>query len=54
MKWWWPLLLLVPGASLAQDDMWDDEDWGDDEAASVWSGFVEAGLVPEGARLKVG
>ncbi len=41
---WWPLLLLAPGALLAQDDMWDDEEWQDDEAATVWSGFVEAGL----------
>ena len=45
---WWLLLLLVPGALLAQDDMWDDEEWGDDEAATVWSGFVEAGL---GSRI---
>ncbi len=44
----WPLLLLFPVAALAQDDVWDDEDWGDDwddePAGVVWSGFVEAGL----------
>ncbi len=44
----WPLLLLFPVAALAQDDVWDDEDWGDDweddPAGVVWSGFAEAGL----------
>ncbi len=43
----WPLLLLFPVAALAQDDIWDDEDWGDDwddePTGLVWSGFVEAG-----------
>ena len=43
----WPLLLLFPVAALAQDDIWDDDDWGDDwddePAGLVWSGFVEAG-----------
>jgi hypothetical protein len=24
--------------------MWDDEDWGDDEQSTEWSGFLEAGL----------
>ena len=43
------LLLLIPWAALAQDDIWDDEDWGDEEVASPWSGFVEAGL---GLRLE--
>ncbi len=47
----WPLLLLVPGAVFAQDDMWEDEDWEDDASATVWSGFVEAGL---GNRLDSG
>ncbi len=43
----WPFLLLFPVAALAQDDIWDDEGWGDDwddgPAGLVWSGFVEAG-----------
>ena len=38
------LLLLLPGALFAQDDLWDDEDWGDDEEAVTWTGFVEGGL----------
>ena len=38
------LLLLLPVTLLAQDDPWDDEDWGDEEQRTVWSGFVEAGL----------
>ena len=37
-------LLLMPFAALAQDDLWDDEGWGDEEKVSRWSGFVEAGL----------
>ena len=44
MKFWLPILLLLPCVSFAQDDMWDDEEWDDEEQASVWSGFVEAGL----------
>lgn len=38
------LLLLLPLAALAQDDPWEDETWDDEEEASRWSGFVEAGL----------
>jgi hypothetical protein len=37
------LAVLLPGLAVAQDDIWDDEDWGDAEA-SRWTGFVEAGL----------
>ncbi|MFZ9052705.1 MAG: hypothetical protein ACO22K_06785 [Woeseiaceae bacterium] len=44
----WPLLLLLPITLLAQDDPWDDEDWGDDDEAAAWAGFIEAGL---GTRL---
>jgi len=40
----WPLLVLFPMALFAQDDVWDDEDWGDEEDGTVWSGFVEAAL----------
>jgi len=44
----WPLLLFLPLAVLAQDDKWDDGEWGEDwdneEQGTVWSGFVEAGL----------
>ena len=44
----WLLILLLPGVVLARDDPWADdawgEDWGEDEAAFVWSGFLEAGL----------
>ena len=43
----WPLLLLLPVAALAQDDIWDDDEWGDDwddePSGLVWSGFAEAG-----------
>ncbi|NCF74794.1 MAG: hypothetical protein GWP67_14995, partial [Gammaproteobacteria bacterium] len=49
MKILLPILLLLPCALLAQDDMWDDEDWGDEEQTTTWSGFVEAGL---GTRLE--
>jgi hypothetical protein len=38
------LALLMPGIAFAQDDMWDDEEWGDEQTASRWSGFVEAGF----------
>jgi len=37
------LLLFVPVAGLAQGDLWDDDDWGDEEQTAVWSGFLEAG-----------
>ena len=40
----WPLLVLFPMALFAQDDVWDDENWGDEEDSAVWSGFLEAGL----------
>jgi hypothetical protein len=40
----WPLLLLVPATLLAQDDLWDDEDWDDDGQSSAWTGFLEAGV----------
>ncbi len=43
----WLILFLLPLAGLAQEDIWDDADWGDDDEASRWSGFVEGGL---GAR----
>ena len=38
------ILLLLPSALLAQDDLWDDEDWGDEEQSTTWSGFLEAGF----------
>lgn len=41
-------LLLFPVAVFAQDDMWDDDDWGDKQETAAWHGFFEAGL---GTRL---
>lgn len=41
-------MLLLPALSLAQDDLWGDDDWDDEPAGQIWSGFVEAGL---GSRL---
>ena len=38
------LALTLPGVAFSQDDIWDDEEWGDDEEVSRWTGFVEAGL----------
>ena len=38
------MLVLFPMALFAQDDVWDDENWGDEEDSAVWSGFLEAGL----------
>lgn len=38
------LLLLFPVVLLAQDDMWDDDDWADGDAGAAWSGFVEGSL----------
>ena len=38
------LLILLPVSLFAQDDLWDDEDWGDEEEAAAWTGFVEAGF----------
>ena len=46
----WSLLVLLPLSLFAQDDPgdsgdpWGDDDWGDEEQVSAWSGFVEAGL----------
>ena len=46
----WSLLALLPLSLFAQDnpgdsgDPWGDDDWGDEEQVSAWSGFVEAGL----------
>ncbi|MBZ0112194.1 MAG: hypothetical protein K8J08_07030 [Thermoanaerobaculia bacterium] len=42
------LLLLVPTALSAQDDLWEDDDWGDESEGVVWSGFLEAAY---GTRL---
>ncbi len=44
----WPLLLLLPALSIAQEDLWDDEDWGDETEESAWTGFVEVGF---GSRI---
>jgi hypothetical protein len=41
-------LLFLPPVLLAQDDLWNDEDWDEQETGPVWTGFVEAGL---GRRL---
>ena len=38
------LCALAPDSLRAQDDPWGDEDWDDEEQASAWSGFVEAGF----------
>ncbi len=38
------LIFLIPWAALAQDDLWDDEEWGDESETTSWSGFVEGGL----------
>lgn len=38
------LCALAPESLRAQDDPWGDEDWDDEEQASAWSGFVEAGF----------
>jgi hypothetical protein len=38
------LLLLLPAAAFAQDDVWDDEGWDDDAESRAWSGFVDGGL----------
>jgi hypothetical protein len=42
------LLLLVPTALFAQDDLWEDDDWGDESEGMVWSGFLETAF---GTRL---
>ncbi len=38
------ILLSLPALGMAQDDMWEDEDWGDEEQVSSWSGFIDVGL----------
>ena len=41
------LLLLLPTVLLAQGDSWDDDwqdGWEDEEAGTVWNGFLEAGI----------
>jgi len=40
----WLLFLLLPVVASAQDDLWDDEDWGDDEQQTIVSGFLEGGF----------
>lgn len=45
------LLVLLPFAVLAQDDVWDDEEWDDEVTAISWRGFGEAGL---GRRFNAG
>lgn len=44
----WPLILLIPTALLAQDGVWDDDDWSDEDDGMEWSGFIDAAL---GTRL---
>ena len=44
MRSWLFLFLGMPLSALAQDDIWGDDDWADEEMVSTWSGFVEAGL----------
>ncbi|MDH4046995.1 MAG: hypothetical protein OEW68_07830 [Gammaproteobacteria bacterium] len=43
-----PLLLFLlsslPAISFGQEDLWSDDDWGEEDQASRWSGFIEAGL----------
>lgn len=43
------LLLLLPFVVMAQDNQWDDDDWGEEATGLSWSGFVEAGF---GSRLE--
>jgi hypothetical protein len=38
------LALLLPVTLFADDDLWDEDDWSDEEETSQWTGFVEAGL----------
>ncbi len=40
----WCLLLLMPTMLFAQDNMWDDDDWAEEEERTYWTGFLEAGL----------
>ncbi len=37
----WLLLLFLPALAFAQEDLWDDDDWGDEEETRSWSGFLE-------------
>ena len=39
-----PILLLVPIASLCQDELWEDDEWEGDAGNTRWTGFVETGL----------
>lgn len=43
------LLLFFSCAVFAEDDMWGDDDWADEEEQSSWSGFLEASF---GTRLE--
>lgn len=40
----WILLFLIPTVLFAQEDMWDDDDWAEEEESTLWTGFLEAGL----------
>jgi hypothetical protein len=40
----WPLILLLPATLYAQEDLWDEDDWSEEEEGTVWSGFLETGL----------
>lgn len=43
------IIALLPAAATAQDDIWDDDAWDDQDDAAAWNGFLEAGL---GSRLQ--
>ncbi|MEQ9563469.1 MAG: hypothetical protein RLN69_13200, partial [Woeseiaceae bacterium] len=36
------LVAMLPGVLAAQDDAWDDDDWGEDTESALFGGFVEA------------
>ena len=36
------LAAILPGVLAAQDDAWDDDDWGEDTESALFGGFVEA------------
>lgn len=40
----WCLILLIPTLLFAQDDLWEDDDWAEEDASTLWTGFVEAGF----------
>lgn len=40
----WCLLFLIPTMLFAQDDLWEDDDWAEEDASTLWTGFVEAGF----------